>query len=57
MYIFEGVVFFIEYKSPGETLRKLQEHTHKVMQEHGARVYVIDDIEKGRSLINVICSA
>ncbi len=57
MYIYEGVVFFIEYKAPGETLRKLQAHTIKVMRKHGATVYVIDDIEEGRSVIDVICSA
>lgn len=57
LFIFEGRVFFIEFKAPGKKPTKLQSKIHKTMQSHGAEVYVIDDLQKGKDLIDEICTA
>lgn len=47
-----GFVFFIEFKAPGEEPRLLQQVVINKIRRKGAEVYVIDDIDRGKELIN-----
>lgn len=47
-----GFIFFIEFKAPGEEPRLLQQVVINKMRRKGAEVYIIDDIDKGKDLIN-----
>lgn len=47
-------VIFIEFKQLGKKPTPLQAKTHKTMREHGAKVYVIDSIDAGKELFDVI---
>lgn len=53
-YIFArfGVVLFVEFKKTGEKPTELQEEEHKVMRAAHLCVYVIDDVERFKALID-----
>lgn len=44
-------IFFVEFKAPGKTATKLQEHIMGKLNELGFRTYVIDSIEDGKRII------
>ena len=46
------LVLFVEFKAPGKKPTALQEHTHREMIEHGMRVFVVDNFETFRVLID-----
>lgn len=48
----KGITIYVEFKSHGMVPRKRQQSIIDKMRERGALVYVIDDIEKARALIN-----
>ncbi len=50
-YGYRGVMFFIEYKRPGEKPEKLQEYVHGIIRRQGFNVYVVDNIEYGISRV------
>lgn len=52
VYIRKGVVLFVEFKATGKKPRKLQIYVINKMIKAGAKVYVIDSIEKGKELFN-----
>lgn len=45
-------LFFIEFKRKGEKPTKAQLDEHKEMRAAGLTVYVIDNVEDGKALIN-----
>lgn len=47
-----GIVFWIEFKRPGEKPTPLQAKEHAEMRAHGLDVYVVDSREAGRQLID-----
>lgn len=49
-----GKVFFIEFKAPGKKPTPLQEADHRKRREMGFVVMVIDDIVKGKRMIDEI---
>ena len=53
----DGLVFFIEFKAPGKkpTDKQLRE-MHRLGQQ-GCHVYVCDDIEQGKKLVNFIADS
>jgi hypothetical protein len=51
-----GVVFFIEFKKPGEPPRPLQVHRIKILQNLGLPVFVVDSIQEGKGVID-LCTA
>ena len=55
-HIFHGVghTFYIEFKAPGEKPSKAQSKMHEKILGKGIPVYVIDDVEKGKELIDDI---
>lgn len=50
----QGKVAFVEVKSPGETLRKIQIKRKKQLESLGFKVYVLDSIEKVEEVIHEI---
>lgn len=52
LFIKNGLVLFIEFKKTGEKPRKLQIEIIKQMRNHGAIVHVIDDIQKGKEVLD-----
>ena len=52
IYMKAGKVFFIEFKSPGKKPTKLQLKTHERIKAQGISVFVIDDIEEGKALVD-----
>lgn len=47
-----GYMFFIEFKAPGEEPTEKQSLDHKKRRAKGVSVFVIDDIEEGKRLID-----
>jgi hypothetical protein len=39
-----GVIYFVEFKAPGQTPRKIQQYVITKLRNLGATVYVIDSI-------------
>jgi len=47
-----GHVLLIEFKAPGKKPTELQLREHSKLQQHGFNVFVIDDIDEGKALID-----
>ena len=52
MFLHKGKVLFIEFKREGCKPTALQAKFHKLLQEHGFSVRVVDDVELGKVCIN-----
>lgn len=51
----EGIFcFFIEFKRPGAAPTPAQKERHREMLEHGALVFVVDDVARGKELIDAM---
>lgn len=55
--IFPGLaeVFFIEVKAPGGKPTPMQAHVHKQLRGKGYWVYVVDNKDEGRAIIDKEC--
>jgi len=49
-------VFFVEFKRKGFKPTPLQAHVFSKFKEQNQQVYIIDDIETGKSFVDEICS-
>ena len=49
-------VFFVEFKRTGFKPTPLQAHVFSKFEEKNQQVYIIDDIETGKSFVDEICS-
>lgn len=47
-----GFAFFIEFKAPGKEATKKQVKDHKERREMGFKVFVVDDITRGKRIID-----
>lgn len=47
-----GSVFFIEFKSEGKDATTLQKSEHAEMRRNGLRVYVVDSVTSGLSVVD-----
>jgi hypothetical protein len=47
-----GIIFFVEFKAPGERPRKLQKYIHALIASLGFNVYVVDDIEEFKRIVD-----
>ena len=47
-----GFVFFIEFKAPGAMATRKQKIDHEDRVRRGFRVFVVDDIDEGRKIID-----
>jgi hypothetical protein len=50
IYIRDGVIIMVEYKSPGRKLTPLQAYVHQQLTDAGCTVYVINNIDNGKLL-------
>ena len=53
MFLRNKVCFYIEFKAPGKKPTKLQEKIIEDIKSEGFAVYVCDNIEHGKFLINL----
>lgn len=49
-----GKVFFIEFKATGKEATPQQEREHKRLKEYHVWVYVVDNIEQGKLIIDLM---
>ena len=49
-----GRVFFIEFKREGQKPTPAQEREHERLRGHNVKVYVVDNVEEGLEIINMI---
>jgi hypothetical protein len=52
LFLRKGNLFFIEFKAPGKIPTKLQSKIISKIKDQGFLVYVVDDIESGKSIVN-----
>lgn len=53
MFLHAGNMMFIEFKGTYGHLEPLQGHVHKLIREHGFKVYLCDDAADGCRLIDL----
>lgn len=46
------VIFFIEMKKPGGKTSKIQDYMHQLLVGFGFNVYVVDDVEVGKAIVD-----
>lgn len=51
LFIRRARVIFIEFKRPGEDLRPQQKKRIREMREHGAEVFVCDNLEYAKEIL------
>ena len=49
-----GTVAFVEFKQKGKVLSPAQEREHVRLKAQHGQVFVIDDVEKGKALVDSI---
>ena len=52
IFIKNGKLFFIEFKTPGKKLSKFQEQVIKKLYLEGFKTYLVSNIAHGKNLIN-----
>ena len=50
----DGRVFFCEFKAPGKKPTDAQAREHQRLQQHKVNVFVIDDVDEGKVLSDVM---
>lgn len=53
IFLKNGYVFFIEFKSEGRKATPLQEHEHKKLRDQNFSVHVVDTPKKGEGVLQV----
>jgi len=49
-----GRVFFIEFKAEGKKPTPAQEREHIRLRNHGVKVFVVDSVDHGKDMIDLI---
>ena len=52
MFLKNGGVLFIEFKTPGEKPELIQKVTHELIRKQGFAVAVVDSVAEGRAIID-----
>lgn len=50
----DGRVFFCEFKAPGKKPTDAQAREHQRLRQHKVNVFVIDDVDEGKVMIDVM---
>lgn len=50
----DGHMWFCEFKRSGEKPTAAQEREHHRLRQHGAIVFVIDNVEDGKSMVDLM---
>jgi hypothetical protein len=51
-----GHMFFVEFKAEGKTPTPAQEREHTRLRQQNVQVYVVDNIDQGKDIINSMCA-
>ncbi len=51
LFVRDGLVIFIEFKRPGEEAMPQQQRRHAELREHGASVFVIDNLDEAKRVL------
>jgi len=57
IFIYQGKVFFVEFKRQGGRLTKLQIKHHDELRAQGMTVYVVWSLEEGKEMVEDILNA
>lgn len=49
-----GFMFMIEFKAPGKEATKTQAKDHKERREMGIKVFVVDDVARGKKIVDAM---
>ncbi|MEB3150350.1 MAG: VRR-NUC domain-containing protein [Sphaerospermopsis sp.] len=52
IFMRNGVMFFVEFKSEGGKVTELQKYQHERITTHGFNVHIIDNIESGYAMLD-----
>jgi hypothetical protein len=52
-----GIAFFIEFKAKGKKPTALQESKMQTLRKHKALVFLVDEVELGKTIIDNIINA
>ena len=52
LYVYHGKVWFIEFKREGKSPTPAQEREHDRLREHDIDVFVVDNVEFGKKVID-----
>lgn len=52
IFMYNGFVFFIEFKAPGKNPTASQSKHHQLLAKNGITVYVVDSVTLGKEIIN-----
>ena len=54
MVLYQGKLYFVELKAPGEKPRKIQLHVHNLIRQQGFEVRIIDSLEDVEAFVKEI---
>lgn len=54
MFVFNGRIWFCEFKRQGEKPTGPQQREHKRLRDQGAIVFVVDNVESGRIMVDMM---
>ena len=54
LFVYKGKIFFIEFKRGGCKVTGPQEREHTRLREAGATVFVVDDVSRGKFIIDMV---
>lgn len=57
IFIFKGIIHFVEFKAPGGALSPMQCYIHEALRKHGVNVVVLDNWEETNGFLERMCSA
>lgn len=54
LFIYNGSVFFIEFKRGGQKPTPAQEREHHRLRQHKVSVFVIDNVDEGMAMVDTM---
>lgn len=54
MFIYNGRVFFIEFKRGGQKPTPAQEREHHRLRQHKVPVFVVDNVDEGMAMVDTM---
>ena len=54
LFIYNGRAFFVEFKRGGQKPTAAQEREHERLRQQNINVFVIDDVDEGKVMIDVM---
>ena len=54
LFIYNGSVFFIEFKREGQKPTPAQEREHHRLRQHKVMVFVVDNVDDGKAMVDMM---